>query len=171
MKVEISHAEMRERYPEELAQLVRKLRSSSSRERYAPEDGLSYALGWAIGFNPMSPQDVRQALSGQAPRKTEPPYGQTPPEGITMAMVRDVVSPSIAWSLQASRGRWSAGVRGNPAAIPDEIISVMRDAAVRDQERRMAFQDMTPQQRQGLADDALRQLSGSPGFVVIRPGR
>ena len=172
MKVAITYEQMLERYPDELGELVAALRGSKSVQRQQPAEDLTYAITWVRGFSAVSPDTVRSILGGTAgPRNQDSPYGNIAPDEITMAMVRDVVSPSIGWSLMASKGHWHGSVRGNLAAIPDDIIAVLREEAVRNQQRRIEWQAMTPEQQQDSTASTLRQLSGQPGFMIMGRGR
>ncbi len=133
------------RYPDQVAEIVAKLRRGKSQHRNADPSTLEWVFFWGIIVDPQMVVDY--------------------------APIEDQVADRVRRSgvnLQATIGKWWGDSSMIP--VPPELVSIHQKAAEDNLARKARVDSMTPEERQAEIDKLVGQLSNKPGFMALYVG-
>lgn len=164
MEILITYEEAKKRYPKQVAEALRKLATSSSKERGSAPESLTYSISWGVAVQGFTFSEMIGHVKKRIDEQDEEEVKPTKP---TIAGLKKELD--ISWALHVRKGRWWASVpSGHP--IPDEIYQAHLEWAMEDYEKRLRIANMTPEERQKSIAETINTLRGSH-FLKLHIGR
>jgi len=138
----ISYQDVLVRYPEQVTDLLARLRTGRSVQKHAEPERVSWYFEWAILIDP-------SMLASTAEVE---------------AQVADRVERTRV-SIYATVGKWW-GMSG-PIPVPPELVEYHRGKVEEEKARRIQVMAMTPEERQAEIDQLVGKLADKPGFMAL----
>lgn len=147
-------------YPDAVNSVMDKIRKGKSKCRHDAPDSFEWGYDWSVQITRgvYNIHQVLQIASGQRQHDPEP-------EGVE-AKVADII-PRISVCISAKKGRttWLSAQR--LPSVPPEIIAEYRKRFEEEEVEQRRIDALTPEQKDAELQDALGQLSRSPGFAAF----
>lgn len=154
MDIKISYDEVKKRYPVLADELVAKLRGGTSKHKKAKPEELSWYFDWCQRITGEgSFGDMLMAAS-------KPP----PPRPTVQEKMAEVI-PNLFVSLTARIGRWMGQTERIP--VPEEVLEFYRKNYEQEDAEYKRFHSLSKKEQDRETNEAIAQLSKSPGFAVF----
>ena len=154
MNLKISYEEVQKRYPVLADEIMAKLRSGKSKNKNAKPEDLDWSFDWC------------QRISGGC--RFEDMIADImkpkPPRPSIQERMAEVI-PNLFVHLAASTGRWWGRTEQIP--VPEEVLDSYRKSFEKDDAEYLRFNAMPKKEQDREVNEAIAQLSKSPGFVAI----
>lgn len=144
MRIPVTYAEAKARYPAAVEEIIQKLRSGKSKEKNSAPDKLDWFFDWGIVLPSCRFEDILKGIKEEA----------------------GPVKDRIRCSLFASKGRWWK-FSEHILPIPQEIIDIEEQGEKEHQEKKKKYAELPEEEKQARMQETLNQLRGTPGFMEI----
>lgn len=167
MRININYETAKERHPEAVEQIVKKLRSGKSKHKDDEPSTLNWHYSYCIAVKGYSGTEfIEKVLTPMAQGKE--PEHEPKPETVE-EMVAERLS-AVRISLSADKGRWWASGVNLEDYRPLEMIDEFKKQAQEQLDEQHRVDNLTEEEKQAEFEEALKQLQGSPGFIGISFG-
>jgi hypothetical protein len=154
MNLKISYEEVQKRYPVLVDEIMAKLRSGKSIHKNAKPEDLDWSFDWCQRISGgCSFADMLKDISKPKP-----------PRPSVQERMAEVI-PNLLVHLAASIGRWWGRTEQIP--VPEEVLDSYRKGFENDDAEHLRFNALPKQEQDREVNEAIFQLSKSPGFRVI----
>jgi hypothetical protein len=160
--LEIPYKTAKKRYPKEVAEVMKKVRAGKSKHRNSDPNLWAWGFSWCVLIEgSIRGSDFAKMIAGKKefPKEKE----LTPDEEVEDYGSRATVH------LSAKIGKTEWGSH-DPIEFPKEIAEMIRKDRKEADIENARFNALSPEEKDREVNDALRQLSRSPGFVAIGMG-
>ena len=163
MQLEISFDSAKTRFPDLVAEILDKLRSSSSKEKSSRPEDLVWYINWC--------QEIKSYTFGEFLERVQSSPLEPEIPDLTEEGVRSHLGNSIIWSIKGKIRRWTGTSQPFRTQVPNEINRYYLSEFVADAEKKRQLDAMTEEEKLRYRDDLLRQLGKSRGFsAFLIPG-
>lgn len=163
MWLEIAYKTAKKRYPKEVAEIIKKIKSGKSKHRNSSPELWAWGFSWCVMIEGgINGADFAKMIAG------EKEFPKQEKEKPIEAEVKDYARRATV-HLAAKIGK---AEYGSPEAIkfPEEIEEMLRKDRKEQDAEKARFSALSPAEQDREMNEALRQLSRSPGFVAIGMG-
>jgi hypothetical protein len=157
--LEIDYKTAKKRYPNEVQEVIKKVRSGKSKNKNTDPELWAWGFSWSIQIGGINGGDFAKMIAGQMdfPKAAEP---KTADEEVA-----DEAGRSIVYlAAKVGNARCSSNTRID---YPDEIANQVRESIEKRNAEKARFNALSPGEQARETNDLLRQLSRSPGFVAL----
>lgn len=157
----ITYEEARKNYPEAAGEVLAAKKKSRAKTASAAPEELEWRLSWSVRVPGYTFAEV---LAGAVDPKDEDPEEVSIEDAVNEEMSR--VSATL--EAKKGRGRWtSEPLQGEVKEIRECIRRKIEEERARKEE----IEAMTPEERSGQVEGALKKLRKDPGFIEMRGSR
>lgn len=153
METEISYSKMKKLFPNEVAEVMSKLRKSSSKEKKAKESSLTWSFDWRQQIKGMSFDEMLKSIGQPKPKKT-------------VEQKLKELRKSLLISVKGQKNRW-IGFSKQINVIPDEVLEFYKSSYQEQEDEEKRIENLTEEQREKELEEDLKELRKYPGFVEI----
>jgi len=153
MQTNISYADALQNHPEQVQQIIQKLRNSSSKEKNTPPENLKWFYTSYVQIFPLTLDQVFQNT-------------QHPPTPPSVEQQMADFNKNCHVVLSASKGHWYASSDKLPT-IPNEILEPQHNHYKEMEQDRIRFENLSPEKKEEEVKETLRQLGFDPSSIAI----
>lgn len=160
MWLEISYKAAKKRYPKEVAEIVKKVKSGKSKHRNSAPELWAWGFSWCVmiegGINGL---DLAKMIAG------EKEFPEREKEKPIEAEVKDYARrATVHLAAKIGKAEWGSS---DPVKFPEEIAEMLRKDRKEQDAEKARFNALSPEDQNREINDTLRELGRSPGFVAI----
>ena len=146
-------------YPEAVAEIVAKLRSSKSKFKDASPEELDWTFASSVAAQSQGFSEVLDAAKAKLVTKAPKPLS-------AKKRLEDMVSRTEVY-LMAKKDKGAQYYSGALAVVPEVIIAQYKKSIADEDAEAARVATLTPEERRREVASAMRMLGGSGGFMAV----
>lgn len=161
--LEISYKTAKKRYPKEVDEVIKKVKSGKSKHRNSNPNLWAWGFSWCVMIEGgIRGDDFAKMIAGE--KEFPKPEKDKPIE----AEVKDYARrATVHLAAKIGKTQWGSP---DPIEFPEEIAEMLRKDRKEQDAEKARFNALSPEEQNREMDELLRQASLSPGFVAIGMG-
>lgn len=158
--LEIAYKTAKKRYPKEVDEVVKKVKSGKSKHRNSNPNLWAWGFSWCVMIEgAINGADFMKMIAG------EKEFPKSEKEKPIEAEVKDYARrATVHLGAKIGKTEWGSP---NPIKFPEEIAEMLRKDRKEQDAEKARFNALSPEEQNRETNELLRQASRSPGFMAI----